>query len=402
MKTLLKKISTCFLGVIFISMCSCSSVFSGGTGGIVVDAESMSNPKAGIANVDVYAYTSKKDRDSDYNRWNKDLPTKNFVPYADYYGHTTTGTDGSWNISKLVWKEKKPDFGKDADYTTVYLIFYHADYGCTTSETIVMSDSFSDCTYTELTSVVKRTNLRLNFIDVATEKQTEQSVYVEVFVPQKTDSDDSEDKLYTATIIGNGNINIRYPRYLNDNGIPTYTKTGRENFPSVKINYYQARENSEIEWKGCKADYESGDFSFDTERLGCGKKGIEKTIGNEDFSLTFYGKRTKIYMPDFSGTYGNTENAESDGIHILLKGKDSLENYSVLLGDTYTVAQNRGSNGAQTHGVFSGLGGNSYFWIDNEYTGRFSEYLVKFVLENGTVIKELSVKSDKNSYELVL
>ena len=45
---------------------SCYSVFTGGTGGTVVDAESTSTPKAGIANVDVYAYTSEKDRDADF------------------------------------------------------------------------------------------------------------------------------------------------------------------------------------------------------------------------------------------------------------------------------------------------------------------------------------------------
>ena len=181
------------LSAVFLIGCTllfsgCSSIFSGGTGGTVVDAESNATPKAGIANVDVYAYTSSSERDNDFNIWNDGNKTESFKPNADYYGHTTTGADGSWTISKLVWKEKpfKTDFGKDADYTVAYLIFYHADYGCTKDETIIVSDSASNYTYVELTSIVKRTNVTLNFVDAATGSQTSQSVLAEVSVPQKT------------------------------------------------------------------------------------------------------------------------------------------------------------------------------------------------------------------------
>ena len=41
---------------IIFTFSGCYSVFSGGTGGLVVDKESTSTPKQGIANVDVYAY----------------------------------------------------------------------------------------------------------------------------------------------------------------------------------------------------------------------------------------------------------------------------------------------------------------------------------------------------------
>ena len=47
----------------------CYSVFEGGTSGIVVDSESTTSPKRGIGNVDVYAYTSQCERDSDFNLW---------------------------------------------------------------------------------------------------------------------------------------------------------------------------------------------------------------------------------------------------------------------------------------------------------------------------------------------
>ena len=104
------KISTILAAGFLFS--SCYSVFSGGTGGMIVDAESTTTPKTGISNVDVYAYTDCLVRDLDYLAWKEGSV---FTPSNSYYGHTTTCTDGSFTISKLVWKEEQPDFGRDAE-----------------------------------------------------------------------------------------------------------------------------------------------------------------------------------------------------------------------------------------------------------------------------------------------
>ena len=396
------------LSAVFLIGCTllfsgCSSIFSGGTGGTVVDAESNATPKAGIANVDVYAYTSSSERDNDFNIWNGGNKTESFKPNADYYGHTTTGADGSWTISKLVWKEKpfKTDFGKDADYTVAYLIFYHADYGCTKDETIIVSDSASNYTYVELTSIVKRTNVTLNFVDAATGSQTSQSVLAEVSVPQKTDSNpDAEDVIYNGVFTGTGTITIRYPRYLNDSETPTYTRTNKENIPQIKVNYYQAREDENITWKGCKQNIAENDFSFYVNEVGRSKSGLTRTIEDSPYSVTLVGKLVRFTMPSFSGTLGDTTSTESDGVHIILKGIDQQGNYTIELGDTYTTTQDRGTNGTQTHGYFSGLGGTNYEWRDYTYTGRYSNYMVRFMKEDGTVIKDLAISNDKNEYVL--
>lgn len=406
-KYFLKKLKAllCVSCIIFacVAFTACYSVFSGGTGGTVVDSESNSTPKAGIANVDVYAYTNSSDRDNDFSSWNNSKKTEAFKPNAEYYGHTTTGADGSWTISKLVWKEKpfKTDFGKDADFTVVYLIFYHADYGCTKDETIIVSDSASNYTYVELTSIVKRTNVTLNFVDVATASQTSQSVLAEVSVPQKTDSNpDAEDLIYSGVFTGTGTVTIRYPRYLNDSGTPTYTKTDKENVPQIKVNYYQAREGEAVTWKGCKQNIEENDFSFYADEIGRSKQGLTKTIEDSPYSITLAGKLVRFTMPSFSGTLGDTSSTESDGVHILLKGIDQEGNYTIDLGDTYTTTQNRGTNGEQTHGYFSGLGGTNYEWRDYTYNGRYSNYMVRFMTEDGTVIKDLAISNDKNEYVL--
>ena len=86
---------------IIFAFSGCYSVFSGGTGGLVVDKESTSTPKQGIANVDVYAYLSASERDSDFASWKEGTV---FYPKAEYYGHTTTNNDGHFSISKLTWK----------------------------------------------------------------------------------------------------------------------------------------------------------------------------------------------------------------------------------------------------------------------------------------------------------
>ena len=68
-KRFLKTLAGTFALTTTLLLTSCYSVFSGGTGGIIVDAESTSTPKAGIPFVDVYAYTDSGTRDSAYNSW---------------------------------------------------------------------------------------------------------------------------------------------------------------------------------------------------------------------------------------------------------------------------------------------------------------------------------------------
>ena len=392
-------ISLSFICVASVILSGCTSIFSGGTGGLVVDADSKGTSKTGIANVDVFAYMNRSDRDNDFNRWNNGTKTEVFKPTCDYYGCTTTGSDGSWTINKLVWKEKKPDFGKDADYTTVYLIYFHSDYGCEKDETVIISDSTSSNTYKELTSIVKRTSITLNFIDAKTSGQTSESVYAELFVPQKTDSNpNAGDLVYSGVYTGSGTVSIRYPRYLNESGIPTYTKTDKENVPQIRVNYYQAKEAENVTWKACKQNKQTDDFSFYTDEVGRGCIGLTKTIEDSPYTITLVGKAVRFTMPTFSGTLGDITLADSDDVRILLRGKDSQGNYTIDLGHTYTALQNK--NGTQTHGCFSGLGGTNYEWRDYDYKGRISEYMVRFEKEDGTVIEEMTISSDKSEYVL--
>ena len=71
-------------------MSGCYSVFNGGTGGVIVDAESTSNPKAGIAYVNIYAYTDWATRDSDFNAWKETFFSYGLMTFSNQISETST------------------------------------------------------------------------------------------------------------------------------------------------------------------------------------------------------------------------------------------------------------------------------------------------------------------------
>ena len=368
-----------------ILLTSCYSVFNGGTGGLIVDAESTASPKRGIANVDIYAYTDKGTRDSDFKAWKEGTI---FSPSNTYYGHTSTDNNGNFTISKIVWKETKPDFGKDADFTTIYLLYYHENYGLTKDQTVITSDSTSDTVYAELTAINKTTALSINIYDVVSTNLTNENVLVTVSVPQTTDTlTKAAPKVYEQTITGNGTINISYPRWKN----AADKAAGKENTPEIQINYFQSAD--QITWKACAYEPEQNNYAFLTDGFK-----INKTVKNSSYSVSLYGKATRINVPTVNGTYGDTTTAASDGKLIRMKAKDPAGNFTIDCGETTTGAQTVGTSGTQTHGNFNGLG-NGYFVIDNSYTDRFTTIEVQFFAEDETQIGDTkTLRSDTGTY----
>ena len=369
----------------------CYSVFNGGTGGQIVDAESTSIPKAGIANVDVYAYTDSRTRDSDYSGWDEG---EVFSPSDSYYGHTTTDAGGNFAISNIVWKENHPDFGKDADYTTIYLLYYHENYGLTKDQTVITSDSTSDTVYAELRSIKKTTALNISIYDVTTSALSTNNVLVTVSVPQSTDTVTKPAKVYEQIITGNGTFSINYPRWQNEEA----EENNIENTPQVTITYAQSAD--QITWWACaNADNTAQDYSF----LG-NSHSISKVIKNSSYNIALYGKPTRIGFPAVNGVYSNSSapsQAANDGVIISMKAKDSSGNFTIDCGETTTRAEEVGSAGTLSHGNFRGLG-TGFYWSDSAYTGRYTTIDVKF-FANGTdtgVVKTL--RSDIDSYFFVI
>lgn len=386
-------IKVSMLALLIFTLTGCYSVFSGGTGGLVVDAESTSTPKEGIAHVDVYAYTSEDTRDTDYSSWTEGTI---FSPNADYYGHTTTGNDGRFAISRLVWTSTFSDFGKDADYTTVYLLFYHENYGLTKGSTVIISDSTTDTVYAELTRVRKTTALNITLKDVASDAATSEPMYVRVTVPQTTATNTTAAAtVYKATITGTGIINVSYPRWRS-----AADKTaGIENEPTVSIAYAQS--SDEVTWLGCyNGDNTDGNYAFRADSAGVTT--VTKVIRNQTYAVNLYGKRTKLNMPSFSGAYVNGSGDGLDGKVVTLKRRDSSGSFTIDCGEVTTGPQVIGTSGTQAHGVFSGLGANA-FWFDDSYTDKYAVTDVKFYNGSSALTSSVtSVRSDIPSYEVVL
>lgn len=388
-RNLLKPLAATFIITTTLFLTGCYSVFNGGTGGMIVDAESTSTPKAGIANVDVYAFTECEVRDNNFNCW---IEGTIFVPANAYYGHTTTNADGSFTISNLVWKSTDPDFGKDADYTVIYLLFYHENYGLTKGQTVITSDSTSDTVYAELTSVRKTTALNINIYDVSNSALTSENVLVKVSVPQTTDTiTTASPKIYEQTITGSGTINISYPRWQNfQNRIDKI-----ETAPQVSISYSQSSDS--ITWKACaNADNEAQNYAFLDDNFS-----IKKTINNSVYTISLYGKSTRLNIPTVNGTYGSPSSVSSDGVIISMKAKDSSGNFTIDCGETSTFAQNVGTNGTQIHGTFSGLG-NGYFINDTSYTGKYTNIEVEFYANGTATGATRTFRSDTASYNVSL
>ena len=368
-------------GIFALIFTGCYSVFDGGLSGTVVDAESTSTPKDGIAYVDVYAYTSESDMESDYSSWTEG---ETFTPQAEYYGHTSTNTSGEFSLSKIVWKTYSSTFGKDADVENVYLLFYHENYGLTKGSTLVVSDSVSDTVYQELTKTRMTTVLTVNLVDVSSESNTSETVYVKVEVPQTTATlTDVSSKTFDATITGTGTISITYPRYK-DSAHTTETT------PDVTISYYQS--SDDVTWKGCyNGDSTDSDYAFYDDDFT-----VTKTIPSYDtYSISLYGKACKFSVPTFSGQYVSSNDASADGvlIGVLVNGVDC--------GTTTTASQTVGTSSTEKHGVFSGLGSGT--WSDSTYPDKYTTAEVSFTANESSATSSITeIRSDTSTYTVQL
>ena len=148
MKTI-KSITISLLILLFLT--SCSSVFSGGfTGKLMEDKggldDSSNTPLVGAT---VFIYTDEGLRNNDYNR----AITDGTKP-SNATATTTTNDNGQFSVSKIIWKTNNPSFGKTADKINLYLIIYKSGFGVNgfnknSNAISITSDSTNESTYTE-------------------------------------------------------------------------------------------------------------------------------------------------------------------------------------------------------------------------------------------------------------
>ncbi len=399
----LKMIKLVSVMAVILSFAACSAVFEGGASGKVVDAESTETPKAGIQDVEVYIYTSEYQRNEDFSLYpgnGKFLPSG-----SQYIGHTTTASDGTFSLNKLMWESDKPVFGKTGDSIPVFLIFYHENYGLQKNDNnaVILSDSVSYVVYQEMTAIRSSTVLSISVLDVSQDPDPAtrlppaitQAVNVKVSVPQTTSASPNADPIVKkSTVTGNGNITVSYPRY---------TTGSTENTPAVTITYGQSGQN--INYKPCNYVTTEGseDYSFISDFT---TTPITRTVQGASLPVQIYMKPTIHTIPTISGqlcltapetgsaqaTRGDEGTSADDNVRVMLASintsgmPDRLLDYTAARVMT-SVSGDGANNSRIIHGRFSGLG-EGITWTDDTYTGRYAtkEFALVFDMDNSETI----------------
>ncbi len=344
-------------------LCGCSAVFKAGVSGTVRDADSLSNPKDGIANMDVYAYTSETARDTDLSGWQ--AGTTAIGSSSSYVGRTTTAADGTFTISRLVWETFSPAFGKTADYRDLFMIFHQADFGlhANSKPITVVSDSTNvNAVSEEFSKVNQLTDLQLTINNVAG-GVLGQAVSVKVTVPQGVGIDP---KVYQSMVNSNGTITVSHPKSL----VPDPQAT-------IELSLNGST------WLQC--DKDGGFTAAATSPILSGSPTV----------VTVYMKNTEFEFPSLSGQShfhynpavnddDNVSYTEDDNMLVWLGYKDT--NSDIILftdpsATTTTVSSGDGSNGSIIrHGLLNGLGAG-IIWTDDTYTTKLASREIVVVFD---------------------
>lgn len=357
--------------LILLAITSCSSVFSGGfTGKIMEDKggldDSANTPLAGAT---VFIYTDEGTRNSDYDR-----AISNGTKPSNATATTTTNDNGQFSVSKIIWKTNNPSFGKTADKINLYLIIYKSGFGVNgfnknSNAISITSDSTNESTYTEsFKRTEKVSTITFNLANAANNGET----INDTLLVKLTDLEA---------------INCNISKTSSSNTFSVSYKNDDNTQPKIKINSYTIQsENAESTWKPCKED-------------GSTFSPIEKNITTaaDNQSIDLYAKQTEFSFPSISGrldnTTGSTTNTNDstgtsadDNIKIILYAVQQQTGVNIKLGEA-TTAVRRITDTIVEHGVFTINADSSYKWTTGEYEGKYatfanSGYTLKLVIGN--------------------
>lgn len=334
------------LGSILV-LCCCSQVFEAGISGKVVTE--VGTESVAVSDVNVFAYTDKGARDSDYEEFKAGTRTRPSEK-AGYVATTTTNANGEFVVNKIVWETKKSKYGKTADVNKLYLIFYHDDYDVTTEDATVISDSTNQSNvYVTLKGNKDYTTLNITVKNIATNAAMTDSCTLEYKVEGKDESD-------SVVVTGTTSIRISYPKGTKPDVTFTLTSPGSG-------------------WKMCD---DTGDL---IDSL------IEEDVGSGTLAVSLYMKNYEFTLPSFSGsvefksgtpmmTINENPTNEQDNVSVWLEFVpsigDSIEVSETMDAEHRTTASSvqAGNNIIYNHGGFSGVGNNGYVVTitqDNKY-----------------------------------
>ena len=358
--------------LILLAITSCSSVFSGGfTGKIMEDKggldDSSNTPLSGAT---VFIYTDEGVRNSDYNR-----ATNDGVKPANATATATTNDNGQFSVSKILWKTNNPSFGKTADKINLYLIIYKSGFGVNgfnknSNSISITSDSTNESTYSEsFKRTEKVSTITFNLANAANNGET----INDTLLVKLTDLE-----AINCNISKTSSSNTFSISYKNDDSVE----------PKIKINSYTIQsENSASTWITCNED-------------GNTFTPIEKNIktASDTQTINLYAKQTEFSFPTISGRLkanntspvgGDIGTIADDNIKIILYAV-TTGNDEIKLGEAVTGTRVIAESKVQ-HGVFTITPDSSYKWINNNYDGKYATF------ENsGYTLKLVRGNSEKN------
>ncbi len=200
------KIKLLLLALVLITVTSCSSYFSAGMSGTVIDEETGE----GIANVLVCAYTDENARNTAYNSYDYNYDTKFLGNNAIF--RTYTDANGAFSIKSIKWNTTSPTYGKDGDNKTIYPLYYHEDYGLVRGDLItITSDSINEGVNQKLEKQRETRTINIRVIH-PTRNTDYTSEYTFELCEEKGFVYEQEDPDVQITQVNDTTFNIRYKK----------------------------------------------------------------------------------------------------------------------------------------------------------------------------------------------
>lgn len=315
-------------------LASCSVVFEAGISGKVVTSSGTS--VSGVQDVSVFAYTDKALRDSDLVLFREGRITRP-SDGSGYVATTTTNANGEFTVNKIVWETKKSEFGKTADVSRLYLIFYHEDYIPVGADaTIISGSTNSSNVYVEMEGSRDYATINVNVIDVAGGRTMSSSATLEYWVNRETTEEPD-----VAVVTGNATVRIAFPK-----GTEATVRMSLQS-PGTFWNF------TDNEGKAL-----SGPLTF--------------TVGAGTRTINLYMRNDEIVLPAFSGDIDGRMDAgpdnASDNLPVRLAYRDVDGNwrYFTEVDESQIRTYSRrdiGDTVIFTHGLFSGAGNTGDYSI---------------------------------------
>lgn len=298
--------------VALLLVTGCSTFFTGGVSGKV---KYKTDP---VANAVVAVYFDEGQCDADLANY---MTEKVF--HTKYTA--TTQANGQFAITNIPWDSAFPEYGKDADEQTIYVLFYHDDYGVEKykAEASIVSGRSNELQLEFSEEIVKEETITLSFINAGNGRGSNGiSSFRYSYLGRPGYA---EDEAYEAVVAVPATGVVEIPvRYYIDKG---------QKLPVVTITDIKASKYNNAN------DPYSKTVKYD--------ENASKFVEENTFTLDLADKPTKVdniqvipYIMDFNGFQGTiyTDKHAKDEVTVVLKkGEEEVDKVTANQGSSDNI-----------------------------------------------------------------